>query len=393
MDTALDGIKVLDLSRLAPGPYGSMLLADLGADVVMVEAAGGMGKASRLNLFGDPERQTAFDPLLRNKRSVGLNLKNDRGRDLFYRLADAADVVLEGFRPGVVKRLGIDYDTLAARNERLVYCSISGYGQTGPYAHRSGHDLNYIGVGGALAITGQAGGKPAIPLNLIADFAAGGLNAAFAICAALLHRERSGRGQYVDISMSDGVLSLMSAAVGIALTTGAPIHRGEFVLNGGAPWYDVYPTADGKWISIGAIEPAFYQSLCEVLNCQHWLGDQFDAAKFGAMAEHYRTQIAMKTRDEWDAIFADADVPAGPVLEMDELADSPQHLARDMFATLRHDQFGDVRQVGHGAKFSRTPAHVRTTGPTVGQHTDEVLAGLGLDAGAIAELRKAGAVG
>ncbi len=244
-----------------------------------------------------------------------------------------------------------------------------------------------------MANRGQAGGKPAIPLNLVADFAGGGLNAAFAICAALVYRERSGQGQYIDISMSDGVLSLMSAAVGITLTTGTTIRRGEFVLNGGAPWYDVYATADEKWISIGAIEPAFYQSLCEVLACEQWAGDQFDTEKYPAMAEHYRTAIVKKTRDEWDGLFAAADVPAGPVLEMDELADSPQHQAREMFATIEHETFGAVRQVGHGAKFSRTPGRVRRTGPKVGEHTDEVLGAVGYDAETIAQLRADGAIG
>ncbi|KPK47170.1 MAG: hypothetical protein AMJ77_03945, partial [Dehalococcoidia bacterium SM23_28_2] len=208
---ALEGIRVLDLSRLAPGPYCSMLLADLGADVVLVEEPAGAGgrsaeQAARRLLERDvSERAMAFDALRRNKRSIALDLKNEAARQVFYRLAETADVVLEGFRPGVMKRLGVDYDTLSGINHRIVYCSLSGYGQDGPYAGLVGHDINYIAIGGALGMIGWPDTPPAIPMNIIADFAGGGLYAAFAILAAIVARERTGNGQYIDMAMTDGV--------------------------------------------------------------------------------------------------------------------------------------------------------------------------------------------
>src|SRR5829696_822276 len=224
---ALEGIRVLDLSRLAPGPYCTMLLGDFGADVLLIEQAG-EGAERRRNPTraggppSDAERQQAFNALGRNKRSLGLNLKSPEAREVFYALAQEADVVVEGFRPGVVKRLGVDYETLATRNPRLVYLSLSGFGQSGPYAPLVGHDINYISIGGALGVTGWPGQPPAIPMNLVADFAGGGLFAAFAILVALQARERSGRGQYIDMAMSDGVLSLLTSAASGVLAGGRP---------------------------------------------------------------------------------------------------------------------------------------------------------------------------
>ena len=260
MAMALDGIKVLDLSRLAPGPYGSMLLADFGADVTLVEAVPGVSAKLGAGPSADPEaakRAAAYNALGRGKRSIALNLKNDAAREVFYELVRGADVVLEGFRPGVVNRLGVDYETISAINPRIVYCSLSGFGQTGPYSNLVGHDINYISIGGALGVIGRPGAAPAIPVNLLADFAGGGLMAAFAICAALLAREHTGRGQAVDIAMSDGVLSLMTQAMTGFFSTGQPLRPGEGFLTGARPWYDTYRCSDDRWFSIGSIEPPF----------------------------------------------------------------------------------------------------------------------------------------
>ena len=231
MAMALDGIKVLDLSRLAPGPYCSMLLADFGADVTLVEAVPGVSAKLGSGPSADPEaakRAAAYNALGRGKRSIALNLKNEAAREVFYELVRGADVVLEGFRPGVVNRLGVDYETISKINPRIVYCSLSGFGQTGPYSNLVGHDINYISIGGALGVIGRPGAAPAIPVNLLADFAGGGLMAAFAICTALLAREHTGRGQAVDIAMSDGVLSLMTQAMTGFFSTGPapPTRRG-----------------------------------------------------------------------------------------------------------------------------------------------------------------------
>src|SRR3990170_2866072 len=261
----LEGIRVLDLTRLAPGPFCTMLLGDLGADVIVVEEAPGAGRRFDVGLG---ERAQAFNALGRNKRSIGLNLKDEAARQVFYRLAEKADVVLEGFRPGVVQRLGVDYETVSARNPRIVYCSLSGYGQTGPYASLVGHDINYISVGGALGGIGWPGQPPAIPANIIADFAGGGLYAAFAILAAIIAREKTGRGQYVDMAMSDGVTSLATFITSLYFSSGHVPGRGVELLNGASPCYNVYETADGKWLSIGCLEPWFWQELCQALRSE-----------------------------------------------------------------------------------------------------------------------------
>ena len=237
---ALDGIKVLDLSRLAPGPYCSMLLADFGADVLLVEAVPGSSK----KLGSGPQsgnegakRAAAYNALGRGKRSISLNLKETAARKIFFELLDDADVVLEGFRPGVVNRLGVDYQTVSEHNPGIVYCSLSGFGQNGPYSNLVGHDINYISIGGGLGVIGRPGTAPAIPVNMLADFAGGGLFAAFSICVALLSKQATGKGQYIDMAMSDGVLSLMTSAFTGFFSTGTPLPPGEGFLTGARPWY------------------------------------------------------------------------------------------------------------------------------------------------------------
>src|SRR5512140_273494 len=248
MVMALDGIKVLDLSRLAPGPHCSMLLADFGADVTLVEAIPGtsakLGGTSGMRRSEGADRAAAYNALGRGKKSIALNLKDEAARQVFYDMVKTADVVIEGFRPGVVKRLGVDYETLAKINPRVICCSVSGFGQTGPYSNLVGHDINYISIGGALGVTGRPGQAPSIPVNLVADFAGGGLTAAFAICVALLARAKTGRGQNVDVGMSDGVMSLMTMAFGMFFSNGVPVRPGDSMLNGAVPWYNTYQCSD-----------------------------------------------------------------------------------------------------------------------------------------------------
>src|SRR3990170_188683 len=286
----LEGIRVLDLTRLAPGPFCTMLLADMGADVIVVEEPPGVGR--RFDGGAQSEHARAFNALGRNKRSIGLNLKDPKAQEAFLRLADKADVVVEGFRPGVVKRLGVDYETLSARNPRIIFCSLSGYGQTGPYAQLVGHDINYISVGGALGMIGWPDQPPAIPMNVIADFAGGGLHAAFGILAALHARERTGSGPPVDIALSDGVMYLLSMIVSSYFTSGRAPERGATVLNGSVPHCNVYQCADGKWISLGSLEPHFWANLCKALGREDFIPHQYDSAKREEIFAHFRRQFA-----------------------------------------------------------------------------------------------------
>jgi crotonobetainyl-CoA:carnitine CoA-transferase CaiB-like acyl-CoA transferase len=386
----LEGIKVLDLSRLAPGPFCSMLLGDLGAEVLLIEAPpeGKMGAMAVLGRGADPEKVAAYNMLGRNKRSIVLNLREQEARDVFFKLVDSADVVLEGFRPGVVKRLGVDYEAVSARNPRVVYCSLSGFGQTGPYSRDVGHDINYIAIAGALGMIGWPDTPPAIPMNIIADFAGGGLHAAFGILAALLARERTGRGQYVDIAMSDGVLYLLASLAGNVLMGGESPSRGATLLNGGVPHYNVYECADGGWISLGSLEPHFFANLCKAMECEQFIPHQYDPSKRGEIAAYFREKFKTKSRDEWFAYLRQSDICVGPVYSLAEALADPHNLAREMVVDVEHPTLGTVRHLGIGTKLSETPGKVRSTAPLPGQHTDEVLRALGYDEAAIRAMRE-----
>ena len=384
---ALEDIRILDLSRLVPGPFCTMLLGDLGADVLLIEPPPDSRAGQAPGVGGQ-----AYNALGRNKRSIVLNLRDDEARQVFYRLAESADVVLEGFRPGVVKRLGVDYETLREKNPRLVYCSLSGYGQTGPYAGLVGHDINYISVGGALGMIGWPDQPPAIPMNLIADFAGGGMHAAYAILAALHARERTGRGQFVDIAMSDGVLYLLTQHISSYFATGSAPEAGNTVLNGSAPNYNVYQCSDGGWISLGSLEPHFWANLCRAMELEDLIPHQYDGAKRDEIFARFREQFKTKTRDEWFEILKQTDICAAPVYGLGEALNDPNNQARGMVVEVEHPEAGLVRQVGVGTKLSETPGSVRSAAPSPGQHTDDVLASLGYDAAAIAALRDGGAV-
>jgi crotonobetainyl-CoA:carnitine CoA-transferase CaiB-like acyl-CoA transferase len=395
MTLALEGIKILDLSRLAPGPFASMLLGDLGADVLLVEAPqeGKMAAMAVVGRGADAEKAAAFNVLARNKRSIVLNLREADAREIFYKLADEADVVLEGFRPGVVKRLGVDYETLSKRNPRVVYCSLSGFGQTGPYSNLVGHDINYISVGGALGMIGWPGEPPAIPMNVIADFAGGGLHAAFGILAALMARERTGRGQYVDIAMSDGVMTLLASSIGPILMGGEAPSRGAHMLNGALPHYNVYECSDGGWISIGSLEPHFFVNLCKALNCEQFIPHQYDGSKRDEIKEYFTKTFKTKGRDEWFRLLSETDICAGPVYSLREALDDPHNRARGMLIEVDHPTLGKIPHLGIGTKLSDTPGQVRSTAPVPGQHTDEVLSSIGYDNAAVASLKERGIVG
>jgi len=393
LDGPLDGIRVVDLSALAPGPYCSMLLADMGAEVILVEQAG--RPRGRRDVSRDPNeerRRYSSYALGRGKRSIGLNLKADEAREIFYQLSDEADVVLEGFRPGVVKRLGVDWDTLSARNSRLIYCSLSGFGQTGPYAPHVGHDINYIATAGALGMIGDfaADGRPAIPVNIIADFAGGGLMAAFAIVCAIQARERTGEGQYIDLAMSDGSMSLITSALAGYEGAGADMRPAQHVLNGGEPHYQVYETADGRWFSVGSMEPYFYANLCRALDLEQYIDDQgtSDPRRRTEIRDAFAAAFKSRTAADWDQILNDVDVCAKPVLSLEEALGDPHNLSREMVVEVPTPDGEMMRQAGVAPKLSRTPGRVRGGAPSRGQDTEDLLAALGYDAEAVAALRE-----
>jgi crotonobetainyl-CoA:carnitine CoA-transferase CaiB-like acyl-CoA transferase len=402
MTMPLEGINVLDLTRLAPGPYCTMILADLGADVIKIEEPGpptGRRAVQAGNHTPVPtthygvDRHTPHWALNRNKKTIGLNLKHDEARQIFYQLAERADVVVEEFRPGVAKRLGIDYDTLRQRNPRLIYCAVTGYGQYGPYKDLAGHDINYIAMAGCLGMIGVPGGPPVIPHNIIADFAGGGMQGAIGVLAALMARERTGRGQFVDIAMTDGVYSLLVSQLSTYFATGIVPQRGDTQLDGGTHYYNVYETKDGKWLSIGAIEPWFYANLCKALEREDLLPCEFvEAEQHEALKRTLSDVFKTKTRDEWFDILTRHDICVGKVYDLHETEHDPHLRARDMIVEVDHPEAGKVKQVGIAVKLTDTPGQIRFLAAPLGAHTEEVLTALGFSQGKIAELRAAGAI-
>ena len=396
MSLPLQGLTVLDLSRLLPGPFCSLLLADFGADVVKVEDTG-MGDYVRWSppyYEGAEEtaRSALFLALNRGKRSIRLNLKTAEGREVLLRLAGDADVLLESFRPGVLDRLGVGYERLRERNPGLVYCAISGYGQDGPSRDRSGHDLNYVGLNGLLGLTGEADGPPVQSAGQIADLGGGALMAAVGILVALRERERSGLGQLVDCSMFDGSLSWLAMVAGEALATGAARRRGELQLAGHFVCYRPYACADG-YVTLAALEPKFWQALCRGVGREDLIAGQFEPP--GSPTHHDVSEIlAQRTRDQWQAFASEHDCCLEPVLDLDEALDSELVRAREMVVAIDQPGVGEpVRQLGTPIKLGRTPAQPgRSPGPALGEHTDEVLAAAGYDKPEIAELHRNGAI-
>jgi alpha-methylacyl-CoA racemase len=393
MSLPLEGITVLDLSRLLPGPFCSLLLADYGADVIKVEDTG-MGDYVRWSVpavegVEDSAKAVRFLALNRGKRSVRLNLKDPAGREAFLTLVEQADVVLESFRPGVVERLGVGYDVLRERNPGIVLCAISGYGADGPLTARSGHDMNYLGLVGLLGLSGDADGPPVQAAGQIADVGGGALMAAFGILAALRERDRSGEGQFVDVSMSDGALSWLAMDAARVLQ-GDTLRRGEMELGGRFLCYRPYACADG-WVTMGALEPKFFVAFCHGVDRADLIEHQFDAPGSPAHAE-LEAVFAARTRADWSAFASEHDCCLEPVLALDEALASDLVREREMVVGL--DQPGaaePVRLLGLPVKLSRTPGDAnRGPAPGLGEHTDAVLAAAGLDAEAIAALHASG---
>jgi len=403
---ALEGIRVLDLTHLVPGALCTMILADLGADVIKVGTAPGLssrGAGVMMKLSADEEKKVAaFDALNRNKRSLGLNLKSDKGREIFFKLAKTADVIVEGFRPGVMKRLGADYEKIKMINSRIVYCSLSGYGQDGPYSNFSGHDINYISIAGALNIIGVSDRPPSVPLNLLADFAGASLHGVIGILTALLARDKTAKGQYVDIAYTDGAMSLMTWFISSYFAGGCTFNRGETWLHGAYPYYGLYETKDGKYVSIGCVEPWFWENLCRALGKEEYIPycispEHFmhkpEGDKWKEISTYLKKVFMTKTRDEWFEFLTNQDVPVGKVYTLDEVFHDPQVLHRKMVLEIDHPTLGKVKQPGIAVKLSDTPGRVRNLAPVAGEHTEEILSDLGYNKSQIRKLRQSKVIG
>ena len=392
---ALEGITVLDFCRNAPGMFCTTVLADLGADVLMIERPMDETRSAYEKLVAgiqgddDARQHACFNALQRNKRSIALNLKDPEAQDIFQKLAETTDVVVEGFRPGVMDRLGAGYEKVRSINPRAVYCSVSGYGQDGPYAQLAGHDINYISFAGALGLIGPRDGKPSIPLNLIADYAGGGLCGAVRILAALIAREKTGIGQYVDLALSEGVLYMLSGMISDVLSRGVSTERAGNRLNGGAPYYNVYQTKDGKYFSIAAIEPWFWTNLCHALDREDLLPHQDATGHQKTVVEQaFAEAFLAKTRDEWFEELKGANISVGKVYSLSEALDDPHVKERGMLLEIEAPDIpeGKVRQVATSIHLSETPGEVRHLGSVTGQHTSSVLENLGFDAATVADL-------
>jgi alpha-methylacyl-CoA racemase len=376
----LRGIRIIELAGIGPVPYCGTLLADLGADVLRVDRAGAVRAVD--------ESKRPKDLLLRGRRSVGVDLKHAEGAETVLRLVERADALIEGFRPGVVERLGLGPDVCLDRNPRLVYGRMTGWGQEGPLAQAAGHDINYIALAGALGSIGRRGEPPVPPLNLVGDFGGGGLFLAFGVVSALLERASSGKGQVIDAAMLDGAAHLMTFIHGMRHMGLWPGERGENMLDTGAHFYEVYETRDGKYVSIGSIEPQFYRLLLEKTGlADEELPHQYDRAAWPRMKERLRDVFKRKTRAEWCEIMEGSDVCFAPVLSMTEAPQHPHMAARRTFV----DMFG-LLQPAPAPRFGRTPGSIQGPPACPGEHTEAALLDWGFERDEVARLRAAGAI-
>jgi crotonobetainyl-CoA:carnitine CoA-transferase CaiB-like acyl-CoA transferase len=367
-----------------------MLLADMGADVIKIEQPG----FGIIPLPVDEETWAAYYAIDRGKRSIVLDFRKPEARQVFQEMARTADVVIEGYRPGVAARLELDYETISTINPRIVYCSITGYGQDGPYRDLPGHDLNYISIAGAASAMAIRDGRPAVPLNMLGDYAGGGLQAAFAVVTALFARGTTGRGQHLDVAMVDGVISLLSWEASVFFGGGGTPKWGDTPLTGGVPCGCVFATRDGGFISLGCFEVKFWENLCRELDREDLIPYQYAA---GDEREYVMSELAgvfaARTKEEWFRLLGPKEIPITPVLELDEVFSDPQVRHRQMVVEIDHPRLGKVKHPGIGVKMSETPGEIRGLAPLPGQHTDEILADLGYAADRIAELRDSCAVG
>ena len=374
----LTGLRVVELQGIGPGPFCGMMLADMGAEIIRVDRSAAVGSGAR-----------SADVLARGRKSIAVDLKNPQGVETVLKLVETADVLLEGFRPGVTERLGLGPDVCLERNPKLVYGRMTGWGQTGTMAHAAGHDINYISLSGVLHAIGEPGSRPTPPLNLVGDFGGGGMLLAFGIVAALYERGVSGKGQVIDAAMTDGSALLMNSIFGL-MGQGVWNHnRGSNLLDGGAHFYGTYETKDGRFVSIGSIEPQFYALLLEKtgLDQDPDLAKQMSRDDWPKLREKLAAVLATKTRDEWDEIMLGTDICYAPILNFDEAVAHPHNQARNTFVAS-----ADIVQAAPAPRFSRTEPELPEPPVAPGEHSEEVLVSIGLDAAAIAELKSSGAV-
>ena len=388
----LAGVTILDLTRLLPGGYSTLLLADLGADVIKVEEPG-KGDYIRFTPPIVGEFSASHIALNRNKRSITLNLKSDGGRDAFLKLTRTADVVIESFRPGVMDRLGVGWNALKEINPGLVYCAISGYGQTGPRAQVAGHDANYIGYAGVLGIMGEEGGRPVLPGVQIGDLGGGGMAAAIAILAALLKRQQTGTGDFCDISMADGAMSWLTIHAGNFVATKTDPEPERMHLSGLYPCYRVYPAADG-YLSVGALEPQFWSALCAAISRSDLLDDAFATGeRRNFVIQELEDLFVTKTRDDWMDLFDGKDVCVGPVHTFSEAFEDEHNRGRGMVFEADVPGAGEWSHIGNPLKLeSLGDAELRLPPPRMGEHTEEVLTAAGVTIDELDELRNSGAI-
>ena len=381
----LDGVTVLDLASVGPAARASRWLADYGATVVKV---GPMPRDDTVQIVPPAYAYAAH----RGMRRVRVDLKSDAGRAAYLRLVARADVVIESFRPGVIDRLGIGYDALTEANPKIVLCSTTGYGQDGPHASWAGHDLNYLAVTGYLHCSGtDENGRPALPGATIADSAGGGLHAVASICAALSHRDRTGEGIHLDVSIADGMLSLMSLVVDEHLATGVEPGPRHGVLTGRYAWYGVYGTADRRWLAVAAIEERFFDNLCRALGCDRWIGRQYDDDSVEAMRDDFVTAFASRDRDDWIEVLGPADTCVAPVLDIAEVTVDPQFGARGSFVDVEHPVEGSLRQVA-GVLAGQVDATTQAIADGATSDTSDVFGGAGFDDDEIGSLIAAGVI-
>jgi alpha-methylacyl-CoA racemase len=376
----LAGTRIVEIGSIGPGPFCAMLLADLGADVIRVDRVAGSG------LVG-PNDDPRQELLNRGRRSVAVDLKHPDGAEVVLQLVERADALLEGFRPGVTERLGIGPAECSARNPRLVYGRMTGFGQDGPMSQAVGHDLNYVALSGVLSLIGRRGQPPTPPLSLVGDFGGGGMVLALGILAALLERGRSGTGQVIDASMVEGAAMMGGPFMGFAQSGSWNPERGTNLVDSGAPFYDVYETADGRWLSVAALEPRFYADLLTLLELPDGLPEQMDQTSWPAMKEVFARAVRTRTRDAWIAAADGLDPCIAPVLEADEVAQHPHHVAREAFFVSE-----GIVQPAPVPRFSRTAAVVDRPPPVPGEHTASALTDWGIEPALVSAWLEARAV-
>jgi crotonobetainyl-CoA:carnitine CoA-transferase CaiB-like acyl-CoA transferase len=388
----LDGITVLDLTRLLPGAVATLMLGDFGAQVIKIEEPG-VGDPARHSRAGIKQPGAYFLVTNRNKRSIAINLKQPAGREVFLKLVEKADVVVEGFRPGVMDRLGIGYEALKQVNQRLIYCAITGYGQDGPYRLKAGHDANYLSVAGLLGVNGMKGGPPVLSGVQMADLAGGSLHAVIGILLALLARERTGEGQMVDISMMDGSLALMYVPLASYLANGTQPQPGNEGLSGRYACYNIYETKDGRYLTLGALEPKFWENACRVLGREDFIEKCFSDSRQEEMIEAFREIFKTRTAAEWLTAFNQVDTCAALINDIAEMIDDPQVKHRGLIAEIDHPTEGKLKQIAPTLKLSATPGRMRLPPPGLGEHTEEILKEIGYPDELIGQLAREGTIG